>query len=160
MYPFKPKPGSRYLTVTGAPVQILEVRDGYMLAQSLASDNKISLPEGYPLLPFKPEAVAGEMRPGPYMPRSARPRGSMAPPVPLAPIIDALLMKGGLSIKGIAREVRRRASASCRGKDVLANIRARLYWLQKRHYRVEVNEWAQYKVFAPRKKEPPEQKNP
>lgn len=126
-----PEPGGRYLTVTGAPVQILEVRDGYVLAQSLVSDNKICLPEGYPLLPFKPDAVVGEMRPGPYMPRSARPRGSKEPSAPLAPIIDALLLKGGLSMKGIAREVRRRASASCRGKDVLANIRARLYWLSE-----------------------------
>lgn len=153
MRQFKPKPGSRYLTVTGAPVQILEVRDGYMLAQSLASDNKICLPEGYPLLPFNADAAVWEMRPGPYVPSVARTRAATkAAAKPLATIIDVLLLKGGLSMKGIAREVRRQASVSCRGKDVMANIRARLYWLQKRRYRVEVNEWAQYKVFAPAKK--------
>jgi len=160
MQPITPKKGARYLTVTGTPIQILEIQDGYVLAQSLVSDNKICLPADYPLFPFKPDAAVGEMRPGPYVPRSARPKGIKEHPAPLAPIIDALLLKGGLSIRGIAREVRRRASASCRGKDVMANVRARLYWLQKRHYRVEVNEWAQYKVFAPQKKEPPEQKNP
>jgi hypothetical protein len=35
-------------------------------------------------------------------------------------------------MRGVVREVQRRASAACRGKNVKAGVRARIYWLQKR----------------------------
>ena len=128
-----PEPGSRCLTITGAPVQILKVQEDDVLVQSLASDNRFYLPKEYPLCPFKPAAAAWDMRSGPYIARSERPRlPYVAVQKQLAPIIDALLLKGGLTMQGLAREVKRRASVACRGKDVKANIRARIYWLKKR----------------------------
>ena len=132
------KPGRRGLTATGVPVQILEVRDGYVLAQSLASDNRFFLPIGYPLTQFKPDAAAWDMRSSPYIPRSARPRSAhVAVQKQLAPIIDALLLKGGLTMQGLAREVKRQASAACKGKDIKANIRARMYWLKKKGQQIK-----------------------
>ena len=142
-----PKPGDRYLTVTGAPVQILAVQDGGVLAQSLASDNRFYLPTDYPLSPFKPDAAAWEMRSNPYISRSARPKVShVAVQKQLAPIIDALLLKGGMTMQGLAREVKRQASAACKGKDVKANIRARIYWFKRKGCRVKKNEYSQLKV--------------
>ena len=35
-------------------------------------------------------------------------------------------------MRGILRELRRKASAACRGKDLKANVRARIDWLKKR----------------------------
>ena len=72
--------------------------------------------------------------------RQSRPhqaRGPAAgPPVrlnkPIAPLIDAMLLAGGHTMRGIVRELRRKASAACRGKDLKANIRARLYWLRRK----------------------------
>ena len=143
-----PKPGSRYLTVTGAPVLVLEVQDGGIMAQGLASDNRFYLPIDYPLSPFKPDAVAWDMRSSPYTPRLARPTlAHAAVQKQLAPIIDALLLKGGLTMQGLVREIKRRASAACRGKDVRANIRARLYWFKRKGCRIKKNGQSQLKVI-------------
>lgn len=45
-------------------------------------------------------------------------------------------------MRGLLRELRRKASAACRGRDLEANVRARIYWLKKRGYQVAVKSWA------------------
>ena len=102
------------------------------MLQGLASDNRFVAPAGYPLRPFKGEAAAFEARPSPYLGPQDKPRRGQAQPKPLAPIIDAMLLAGGHTMRGIVRELRRKASAACRGKDLKANIRARLYWLRRK----------------------------
>ena len=134
-----PKAGNRYLTVTGAPVQVLEVHEGIMVLQGLASDNRFVAPAGYPLRPFKGEAAAFEARQRPYLGPRVKPRRGQAPPKPLAPIIDAMLLAGGKTMRGIVREVRRKASAACRGKDLQANVRARMHWFRKRGYKIDTD---------------------
>jgi len=126
-----PIAGRRYLTPTRLPVEVLEVHAGDVVVQSLASDNRFSVPASYPLQLFNGEGSAFELRPTPYRP-FVRPLRGRSEPKCLAPIIDALLLEGGLTMRGLVREVRRRASAACRGKDVRANIRARMYWLRKK----------------------------
>lgn len=144
-----PKAGNRYLTVTGAPVQVLEVHEGLMVLQSLASDNRLCVPAGYPLQPFDQGKAAWEMRPALYSPRSKKVKGLAAPGKPLAPIIDAMLLAGGKTMRGIVRELRRKASAACRGKDLKANVRARLYWFQKRGSRTDRDAHGRLKAFSP-----------
>lgn len=129
-----PKVGTRRLTPTGAPVQVLEVRADAVVLQSLASDNRIRVPADYPLRPFDPEQAVWEARPNPYSPRSRKAEASksLAQAKPLAPLIDAMLLAGSMTMRGILRELRRKASAACRGRDLAANVRARRYWLRKR----------------------------
>lgn len=135
-----PAVGKRYLTATGAPVQVLEVHEGIMVLQGLASDNRLRVPVDYPLRRFDPKQAVGEMRPSPYSPRSKSvgALGNPAAAKPLAPLIDAMLLAGGHTMHGIVREVRRRASAASRGKDLAANVRARIYWLKKRGRHVAI----------------------
>lgn len=142
-----PKIGGRYLTATGVPVQILEVRDEAIVLQSLASDNRFSIPSGYPLGSFRREP-AFELRANSYVPRAARITQAHMPVAPkqLSPIIDAMLLAGGKTMRGILRELRRKASTACRGKDLQANVRARLYWLRRKGYRVDVDGQARLKV--------------
>ena len=130
-----PKAGNRYLTVTGAPVQVLEVRAEIMVLQGLASDTRFVVPVGYPLDASGGKATAFPPRPSPYSPY-AKPRRGRPEPKPLAATIDALLLEGERSMQGLVREVNRRASVACRGKDVRANIRARVYWLKKRAHAI------------------------
>ena len=106
-----PKAGNRYLTVTGAPVQVLEVREEIMVLQGLASDNRFVVPVGYPLDAPGGKATAFLARSSPYSP-FVRSRRGRPEPKPLAATIDALLLEGGRSMKGLVREVRRRASAA------------------------------------------------
>lgn len=133
-----PKVGNRYLTIAGVPVQVIEVHEGIMVLQGLASDNRLVAPAGYPLRPFKGEVAAFEARLRPYLGPQVKPRRGQAQPKPLAPIIDAMLLAGGKTMRGIVREVRRKASAACRSRDLEANVRARIYWLKKRGYQVAV----------------------
>ena len=132
MSSLEPRAGERYLTAAGVPVQVLEVHEGTIVLQGLASDNRFVAPVGYPLRPFKGEAAAFEARPSPYLGPQTKPRRGREQPKPLAPVIDALLLEGGWSMKGLVREVRRRASAACRGRDVGANVRTRMYWMRRR----------------------------
>jgi len=130
------KVGNQYLTISGLPVEVLEIGGDLVQLQSLASDNRLSVPKGYPLRPLSRGEPAFEMRDSPYKPRLAGFRRVLADPQPLAPIIDALLLEGGRTMKGLVREVKRRASAVCCGKDVAANVRARICWFRKKGYRV------------------------
>lgn len=50
---------------------------------------------------------------------------------------------------GIVRAVKRKARASCRGRDLKANIRARMYWFRKKGYAIERDELCRLKARSP-----------
>lgn len=144
---FNPKPGNHYLTVTGIPVQVLEVQKENILVASLSSDNRFYLPKGYLLYPFKPEIAVRNIRRASYVlhlekAKLSRLKGQKQ----LAPIIDSLLLEGTRTMRGLVREVKRRASSACKGKDVAANIRARIYWFKKKGYKQIKNPQGHIKV--------------
>ena len=125
--------GSRHITPTGLPVQVAEIQvGGAIVLQSLASENRIAVPAGYPLLNYREPAFETRTRAYSHRPKRAEIGAAPRPAKPLAPIIDAMLLAGGHSMRGIVRELKRRASAACRGKDLKANVRARMYWLRMR----------------------------
>jgi hypothetical protein len=126
--------GASYLTPTGNPVQLLDLQGDVVLVQSLRTDNRFLMPVTYPLRPMEEKPSGLELRPTPYKEATRPTLGERKRP--LAPIIDALLSEGKLTIRGIAREVQRQASSACSGKNVRANIRARIYWLQRRGMRL------------------------
>jgi hypothetical protein len=130
----KSKAGQDYITATGLPVRLLGREGESRVLQSLQTDNRFFVPATYPLKPLKERPSSLELRPAPYKEST---RSTLEDRKrPLAPIIDALLLEGGRTMKGLVREVKRRASAACRGKDVGANVRARMYWLRKRRSQV------------------------
>lgn len=116
--------GQNRLTCSGLPVRIAHACPDAVMLQSLASDNLIWVPSGYPLARLKADRVTMAARAQPYQPRGPRPRKGRGDPKPLAPIIDAMLLAGGHTMRGIIRELRRKASAACRGRDLEANARA------------------------------------
>lgn len=84
----------------------------------------------YPLRPFDSEEPAF-----PVKERPNRPIDSAQPTVPpekkrLAPLIDAMLLAGNMTMKGVLRELRRKAGAACHGRDLRANVRARMSYLR------------------------------
>lgn len=113
-------------TASGLSVRIEAVRAGALIVTSLASSNRYAIPEAYPLK---------RVRRGDPAPGGAAP--TRLPGSPLSAVIDALLLGGELTMRGILREAKRKASAACRGKDLPANVRARVYWLRAKGYRIE-----------------------
>lgn len=130
--------GRSYLTSSGLPVRVAQLGNGFIVLQSLVSDNRIVAPANYPMEPMKLKNSAFALKPDPYQPRGPRTRNEPSPPKPLAPLIDAMLLAGNKTMRGILRELRRKASGTSQGKDLKANVRARIYWLKKRGHQVEV----------------------
>ena len=126
----EPRVGAEYATASGLPVRVVAVNDGQVELQSLASDSRFYVPAGYPLGPKTGPNLAVARRASPFQALGP----AAGPPVrlnkPLAPLIDAMLLAGGHTMRGIVREIRRKASAACRGKNLPANVRARLYWFR------------------------------
>lgn len=136
--PEAPKPAGRrglkvgqcYLTPTGVAAQLVGTADGYLVLRSLATDTRFVLPAASPLKPADANGVDARFRP--ISPSPSEQQAPSRREQPLAPIIDAMLLAGNMTMRGIVREIQRKASAACQGRDLRANVRARLYWLKRR----------------------------
>jgi hypothetical protein len=61
-----------------------------------------------------------------------------------------MLLAGGNTMRGIVRELKRRASAACRGKDLKANVRARMYWFRSKGYTIGSDTLGRCRATPPR----------
>mgnify|MGYP001240461953 CR=1 FL=1 len=128
------KTGKNYITQTGLPVKVIAINSDNMLLQSLVTDNRLCVPLNYPLSPFNRKKPISELKDKPYILPSERIKSKNLNKKPLSAIIDKLLLPGKrYTMKGLIREIKRRASSQCKDKDIAANIRARIYWLEKRN---------------------------
>lgn len=126
----KLKIGRCYVDVLGDVVLLAGFAEGQLVLRSLMTANRYFAPSGMPLKPAKEsdmERVNFMPAPSPGPTENLYRKGKV-----LSAIIDVLLQKGGMTMTGIVREVERRASAASKDKNVRANIRARIHWLQKR----------------------------
>jgi len=128
------KIGKNYITQTGLPVKVIAINPDNMLIQSLATDNRFYVPLKYPLYSFSHKNPVSEVKDKPYILPSEKIKPKNLNKKPLSAVIDELLLSSKkYTMRGLIREVKRRASSQCKGKDVAANIRARMYWLKKRN---------------------------
>ena len=132
----EPRVGAEYATASGLPVRVVAVHDGRVELQSLASDSRFYVPASYPLGPMTGPNLAVARRASPHQARGPAAGAPMRMNKPIAPIIDTMLLAGGKTMRGIIRELRRKASAASRDKDLAANVRARLYWFRRKGHSV------------------------
>ncbi len=142
----KPKIGKNYLTISGLPVRVTGLNSDIIILQSLDSVNRFTVPLNYPLGSIDDQKLQLLNKSWPDEVKSSNGQEQNHQPEPLAPIIDALLLAGGKSMRGLVREIKRKASSACKGKDVWANVRARIYWLRKKGFRAEKNERDQIQI--------------
>jgi hypothetical protein len=117
------KTGKNYTTQTGLPVKVIAINSNNMLIQSLATDNRFYVPLNYPLFPLNRRNPVSELKDKPYIFPSEKIKPKNLNKKPLSAVIDELLLSGKkYTMKGLIREVKRRASSQCKGKDVAANI--------------------------------------
>ena len=131
------KIGHKYLTRTGAMATMSGEKDG-KIVMTLASGITFRCGPDYELKPIdgkahKPNAgqkakvvVELEQKTAVKTPRV----------VALASIIDPLLVSGEHTVSDIAVEVRNKAGDAVNGKDVEANVRARMVTYTRRGWRV------------------------
>ena len=129
---------------------MVAVKTDVIILKSLKSDNKFSVSIDYALRQLRKHELS-------QVKKSIRNLNSVKSEdhdrsnghrEPLSSLIDRLLLKGGLTMRGLAREIRRKDSVSCKGKDVRANIRARIYWFKRKGYRIERNERGWVRIVA------------
>lgn len=133
------KIGKNYITITGLPVKVININSDSMVLQSLATDNRFCVPLNYPLSTFNRKKPITNIKDKPYILPSERIKPKYTNKRPLSAIIDELILsRKKYSMKGLIREVKRRASSQCNGKDVAANIRARMYWLKKKNKKLAI----------------------
>lgn len=65
----------------------------------------------------------------------------------LAAIIDPMLLAGGKTIKDIAAELAKKAGEVAKGKDLAANVRARMVSYTRKGWRIEKDEQKRVRVL-------------
>lgn len=64
----------------------------------------------------------------------------------LAAIIDPMLLAGGKTVKEIAAELAKKAAEAAKGKDLAANVRARMVSYTRKGWQVEKDDQKRVKV--------------
>ena len=114
----------KYLTRTGIPATIIGEKDGKVSLKLETTGSVIRVNGNYELKPLE-DAKLNHMS---KSDKKAAPSGKSGArkPTSLAAIIDPMLLAGGHTVKEIAAELGRQAGEDAKGKDLEANVRARL----------------------------------
>jgi hypothetical protein len=140
--------GKKYLTSKGEPVTVVEKKDDKVVIHIGSIDKKIEVPGDYELNPFDAKKVSAESK------KLAKAHGNGKKPKggskrdgnSLAAIIDPYLLSGGKTVKEIAEILAKKAGPLAKGKDLPANVRARMVSYTRKGWRVEKDAKKQVKV--------------
>lgn len=113
---------SQYIMQTGTLATVFGEKDGKILLKLATSGTIIRVSDAYELKPIGipkhiPETAKKTTQNGKYGAQKT---------LSLAAIIDPMLLAGGYTVKEIAAELGRQAGETTAGKDLEANVRARL----------------------------------
>jgi len=121
------KSGGKYLSKTRIPVTVIGTRNGKVLLRLETTGTTIAVNGEYELKPLTEAHVNKDEA------RSSTERRKVKAEVKaavastsLSAHIDPLLLAGGHTVKEIATEVHKHAPELAKGKDVEANVRARM----------------------------------
>lgn len=139
----KAEVGKRYLSKTGVPVTVTERRGDKTVLRVDVSGNKVEVAKDYPLFPYKESKVSKESK---ALVNSNGKKGRQREGS-LAAIIDPMLFAGTKTVKEIAAELAKKAGASAKGKDLEANVRARMVCYKRKGYCIEKDEKKHIKII-------------
>jgi hypothetical protein len=130
----KAETGKKYLTKTGIPVTMLGPKGTKMVLKVETTGNKTEVDGDYELRPYDEGKLSKDARllmKANGKSKNGAPKGKSREGS-LAAIIDPLLFAGEHTVKEIAAELAKKAAAAAKGKDLEANVRARLYSFRKK----------------------------
>ena len=133
------KIGQKYLTKTGVPVTPVEQKGDKVVVRVETTGNKIEVDKTYDLKPFNEAQVSKDAK----LLLKAKGRGKDSKTEKkvregsFAALIDPMLLSGKFTIKQMDGELQRAAGSLCKGKNVQANIRARLFSYRRKGWTVE-----------------------
>ncbi|MCG3204315.1 MAG: hypothetical protein KCHDKBKB_01030 [Elusimicrobia bacterium] len=134
--------GEKYLSKKGTPVTVVGHKGDKIILKVAGSDNEVPVATDYELKPYDKSNVSKEARQLEQSTQTGRkPRGES-----VATMIDPLLFAGGKTVKEIAELVTKKAGELAKGKDMEANVRARMVTHSRKGCRIERNERKQVRV--------------
>lgn len=131
--------GKKYLSKSGIPVTLLEIKGSKVLLKIETTGNKTEVDGSYELRPFSESGINKDARlllkaNGSGKAGGVRKKERTAT---LAAIIDPYLVAGKHTVAEIAAELKKKAGVLANGKDLEANCRARLHSFRLKGCRVE-----------------------
>ena len=126
--------GGKYLSRTGIPVTAINAKDDNVLLKLGTTGSVIRVNGDYELRPLESakhvQTPKSGKKPAPSGKSGAHKPGS------LASIIDPFLLNGGHTVKEIAAELAVKAGDAAHGKDLEANVRARVVSYTRKGWQV------------------------
>ncbi len=142
------KVGQKYLSKKGTPVTVVGHKGDKVVLKIGGSENDIEVAKTYELKSYKESEVSKEAK---TLIRAGHPKGSGKPKGPsLSAVIDPMLFAGGKTAKEIAALAIKQAPDLAKGKDVEANVRARMVSFSRKGWKIEKNDKKHVRVIKPK----------
>jgi len=124
------KMGEKYLSKTGIPVTVTGAKDGKVLLRLEITGTTIRVNGEYELKPYDEKGVSKDskllMKANGRAKKVGKAAATPHKAGSLASIIDPMLLSGGHTVKEIAADLAKKGGEAAKGKDLEANVRARL----------------------------------
>ena len=118
------KIGQQYLSKKGTPVTVVGHKSDKVVLKIGGSENEIEVLKNYELKSYQESQVNNEAK---SLISAGRHKGTSKPKgKSLSAVIDPMLFAGGKTVKEIAEHAIKQAADLAKGKDVGANVRARM----------------------------------
>ena len=141
------KVGQKYLSKKGTPITVVGHKGDKVVLKIGVSENDIEVAKTYELKPYKESEVSKEAN----LIRAGLPKGSGKPKGPsLSTVIDPILFAGGKTAKEIAALAIKQAPDLAKGKDVEANVRARMVSFSRKGWKIEKDDKKHVRVIKPK----------
>ena len=140
------KVGERYLSRTGVMVVCEGTERDRVILRMQPSGTIFLVTPGYELKPINPDGKILKRKAAKAVAAPKQQSGvgatTVKPPraASLAAIIDPMLLSSGYTVKEIAAEVARKAGEAAKGKDIEANVRARMMTYKRKGWQVAKDE--------------------
>lgn len=143
------KVGEKYLSKKGTPVTVVAHKGDKVTLKISGSENEIDVAKNYELKPYRNTEVNKEAK---ILIRAngARRTGSKSAKASLSSTIDPMLFAGGKTVKEIAELAIKQAADLAKGKDVEANVRARMVSFSRKGWKIEKDEKKHVRVIKPK----------
>jgi hypothetical protein len=142
------KTGEKYLSKTGIPATVTGTKNGKVLIKLETTGTTVAVNGDYELKPYDEKGIGKESRILLKINGKGKKGGNAKAKKEgsLAAIIDPLLLSGGHTVKEIAAELAKKAAEAAKGKDLNANVRARLVSYTRKGWQVVKDDKKRVKV--------------
>jgi hypothetical protein len=145
------KVGQKYLSKKGTPVTIVAHKGEKVVLKISGSENEIDVAKNYELKPYRDAEVNKEAKILIRANGSGRHKGGRKPTKEsLSATIDPMLFEGGKTVKEIAESAIKQSVDLAKGKDVEANVRARMVSFSRKGWKIEKNDKKHIRVIKPK----------